>query len=271
MGQEVAKPGILNSPLRSEKRAIKTQTQILRFSEDGQESDTCKWLTIKNSTSFYDKEGRIIRDEIYRRNGSVEVLYQYEYNTKGKLEFLRMNGNDIRYYYDTKDSIEKTETYDKDGNLEEITKYSYIKNGNSSHPETRADSNIQVTVIYNFFDKNDRLATTEHSDEGIIYKTSYYYDDAGNKILEKSFENNDLVESHKYVYKLGKISREEIDGESKTIKTYDDKEQLVKSISGNTEQYFKYDNAGRLVSTFDFYDNKLREIIRYTFEYYQKQ
>jgi YD repeat-containing protein len=247
---DMAKPGTLNSNLRSEKRVIKSQTQILRF-----------------STSFYDTEGRIIRDEIYRRNGSVESLYEYEYNSRGKLEFLRMNGNDIRYYNDAGDSIIKAETYDKKGNLEEITRFSYTENGKVAHDETGDDSQIKKILIKNIV-SNHRLIATEHSDEGVLFKTIYSYDTAGNKILEKSFENNDLAESHKFEYKSGKLVREEIDGESITIKTYNDKGQLAKTVSGNTAHYFTYDPAGRLVSAFDYYDNKLREITRYTFEYY---
>lgn len=84
----------------------------------------------------------------------------------------------------------------------------------------------------------------------------------------KSFEDDQLFETHKLIYNHGKLIREEINGESKTVHLYNEKGQLIKTITGNMESLNKYNDSGLLISTFVYYDGDLFDIERYVYDFY---
>lgn len=146
--KEIARPQNLKTiqSSRTEKLLIKTRTLISRFPENKKERehDTAKWIPHKSSTDFYDINGNLIRTERYENGGSItnyyttSGYYNYQYNVKGKLEYMRTNYGDFRYYYNSNDSIEKIELYDE-GNLLEVTNYLYSQENHIKQVKKKED------------------------------------------------------------------------------------------------------------------------------------
>jgi hypothetical protein len=251
-------------------RKIKSCSQILRFSEDETIKDTALGKTFKNSTDFYDTNGKITRSEVYKEGGTIENLREYKYNEKRLLTQLATDGNIFRYTYDTKDSLVKYETYGKDqDDLEEVRTYTYTYDTKAlPEKETKKDGVNYISII-NILDSANRLIGIKVNYEDSYEKTAITYDSLGHPLSEKMVSDGVGDETTNYFYTNGKLSKKIITGVGTEVDYYNEKGQLIKSVRDGIIELNKYNTDGNLISTIQ-YDAKgqLEELTRYVYEYY---
>lgn len=195
------------------------------------------------SVYYYDSFGRNIKDEIYKKDGTISSLINYEYDRNGNLIQYKSYNNDgslrttISYSYNkwgqeikkthnrtTKSTISKT-TYDRKNK----TAVTSINDGDGAFIEY-----IKLKYDKNW-NKLEIISHTEIGNQRSIIK--YKYDEHGNKILSESYDkDNDLNTFYASTYDSYnnriRVQRFNKDLENKTV------------LVNDTKTIYKYDKMG---------------------------
>lgn len=230
------------------------------FIPEGISSNDVTTRRYLHSITEYDRNGKVLKEESYSFDGSLEDKVENKYDEEGNLieyvntiqgevadhksweydenkivreyiHYVDGSKDQVNYNYDSQGRLFSKETFDEDGELEQKVEYEY--SGNSVKEITK-DAEGEVTEeVFSEFDGEKTLLRSEKdyfTGEGFSVKNDY--DDKGRITQTIRFdENNNIVE---------KVERE-----------YDENDRVIKlKETGqvkNSEIYFNYDNNGNPV------------------------
>lgn len=193
----------------------------------------------KNSVSYYDKDGFLIKKENYDRAGNISSTFEYKYDKKGR-KIVSIN-NDLNSksfykqettYSGNKKVIEKTESKSEGGINKTITSFSY-KNDNLEEIIKKNMITNQVQARWTYAYEENKIIVTEYLGNSITNLTTKFLN--SNKHIEK-----EIVEDKKN--KVNIVTNYQYDqaGNNTQITEYRN-DVLTKN------QELKYDNHNNLV------------------------
>ena len=230
------------------------------FIPEGISSNDVTTRRYLHSVTEYDRDGKVLKEESYSHDGSLEDKVENKYDEEGRLieyintiqgevadhksweydgdkiakeyiHYVDGSKDQINYNYDSQVRLLSKETFDEDGELEQKVVYEYSGN---SVKEITMDSDGETTEeVYSEFDGDKTLLRSEKdhfTGEGFSIKNDY--DNKGRVTQTVRYDESDNM--------VEKVERE-----------YDDNDKVVKlKETGpvkNSEVYFEYDNNGNPV------------------------
>ncbi|WAC03061.1 hypothetical protein N7U66_05380 [Lacinutrix neustonica] len=156
-------------------------------------------------TYKYDENGNRTDNFQHKRDGTLLIHQKRTYNKKNlntELHNKRKNSEDYfrssKYYYNKDGKYSKIKSFNPNGKLIRLSEYEYDKKGNKSKVYNIKNGNKDLTVSYEYDDKNNLIKRLFiKSNKHIEYK----YDNENNLIEEKTFEKNILTKKVRFSYK----------------------------------------------------------------------
>jgi len=187
-----------------------------------------------------------------------------------------IKGNAVEIYKTFKTTRNKKGTYHSEEYMEKslINKYTYIYNGNSiiELKEYDGKGNLTFTGNYQYNKHNDIIIGTNKFPNAIerIDTIHYLYDSIGNMKESIDGYSYDYIYHNKYddkgniiiSYVRGSYDREGNGSGNRTTYEYNNDNNLIKIVSPNDIEEFKYDDNGNIVED-DYDDLKLTKTFKY--------
>lgn len=189
----------------------------------------------------YDKNGLLLKEILYKKDGSVNYKIENEYNQFGQLilnDFSSARNRMIREY--TFNRIKKNSKFirkDQDGTILERATFKY-------------DNQWRMVELKELNKDNNQTSRIE-----------FFYDERGNEILSKWYNSqNHLNNYYKSVYN--------VENERTKIERYHLKDGKAKFVSSEELEY-KYDNHQNVIEKKLISNGKISWITRYNYTYFR--
>ncbi len=189
----------------------------------------------------YDKNGLLLKEILYKKDGSVNYKIENEYNQFGQLilnDFSSTRNRMIREY--TFNRIKKNSKFirkDQDGTILERATFKY-------------DNQWRMVELKELNKDNNQTSRIE-----------FFYDERGNEILSKWYNSqNHLNNYYKSVYN--------VENERTKIERYHLNDGKAKFVSSEELEY-KYDNHQNVIEKKLISNGKISWITRYSYTYFR--
>lgn len=179
-----------------------------------------------SSFSAQEKFGEPSKIELYSDN-SESVHFEFKFNEKGNIEEENLFNESeyltkkYKYLYNNDEKISSISEYNSDGKLigksmfeysnngekktvqhlnqnDEIKYFQKIvldKNGNKIKSSIYDSAGKLIVVNKDEYENNNRIKSKTYNENGALdYFWTYQHDDFGNEIIEKSYNNKDILE-----------------------------------------------------------------------------
>lgn len=240
-------------------------------------NDTYKYTRLTKVTRYRDDGSKQVI--IYDDNGNITSSTDYDKDGNG----LQTTTN--TFVYDIIGNTLSRKTH-VNGKLVEEYEYSYYANDQTeTYLSKTTEYNEDSTKTVSTFDENhNTLSIEEYGENGeltskITYE--YVYDENGEIVLKKSFENSELFEETEYAYVSGNSGRTYEykttyyhSDSTKTVYIYDKNDKLLSEeeydengllVSSYTYEYV-YDNNGNMIFKKQYENGKLTETSEYAYK-----
>lgn len=198
--------------IRSRKKGDVEYKVVYTYRDDGTQIGKTRYRVdgeiVLRFSAELGETGNIERTVVYERDGSVNFVYKYRYDSKGnRIEEAHYSGDtgELRYRetfsHDSKGNLTQTIGYAADGSESFSRRFSYDDEGRKLEEHGIIEREPFRTIRYMYDEQGNVASTVVLMGDGSLHsKTKSKYDEHGNELEHIRFLDDGIISKETYTY-----------------------------------------------------------------------